>query len=184
MIQLRVSARLLVLLGVSAGFGASPMLAHADDPCAAFTWDVRHERTLFSQPARPLAAGQTLAASPSLATDRLYQLKLIAQKEVTLATPPGGKRRVEAAYAGLARLTVHAPGIYRIALDQPVWVDVIASGAIVPAKDHQGRAGCNAPHKIVEFALPAGTPVTLQFSGGDVETVKVTVSRSPAPKTG
>jgi hypothetical protein len=184
MMQPRVSARLLVLFGVSVSFGAGPMLAHADDPCAAFTWDVRHERALFGQPARPLAAGRTPAASPPLATDQLYQLKLSPQTQVTFVAPPGGKRRVEVPFAGLARVTVHAPGVYRIALDQPVWVDVIAGGTVVAAKDHQGRPGCNAPHKIVEFALPAGTPVTLQFSGGDVATVKVTVSRSPAPQTG
>jgi hypothetical protein len=180
MMSPRMSLRLLLLFGAAFGFVAAPMLAHADDPCAAFTWDVRHERALFGQPARPLAAGQTTAASPILTTDQLYQLALSVQTQVTFTTPPGGKRRVEPAYAGLARLTVHESGVYRIALDQPVWVDVIAGGAVVAAKDHQGRPGCNAPHKIVEFQLPAGMPVMLQFSGGEVATVKVTISRSPA----
>jgi hypothetical protein len=176
-----VSARLLVLLSVSAGLGAGPMLAHADDPCAAFTWDVRHERTLFSQPPRPLAAGQTTAASPALTADQLYQLNLSAQAQVTFVTPPGGKRRVEGAYAGLARVTVTAAGIYRVSIDQPVWVDAIANGAAITSKDFQGRRGCNAPHKVVEFALPAGTPVTLQFSESEGSTITVTLTRSPAP---
>src|SRR5262249_25917633 len=35
----------------------------------------------------------------------------------------------------------------------------------------------NAPHKIVEFLLPAKTPITLQFSGSRVRDVKVTVTR-------
>jgi hypothetical protein len=69
--------------------------------------------------------------------------------------------------------------VYRIALDQPLWVDVIANGTVVQAKDFQGRPGCNAPHKIVEFLLPAASPITLQFSGSAVRVVKVTVTRSP-----
>ena len=156
------------------------MLAHADDPCAAFTWDVRHERTLFGQPPRSLAAGQTPAASPALATDQLYQLKLSAETKVTFVAPPGRKRRVEGAYAGLALVTVDAPGAYRVSLDQPLWVDVVASGVVVAAKDFQGRPGCSAPHKIVEFALPGGKPMLLEFSSSVTPSIKVSVSRSPA----
>jgi len=69
--------------------------------------------------------------------------------------------------------------MYRIALDRRVWADVIANGSSVQAKDFQGRPGCNAPHKVVECMLPAGAPVTLQFSGANAPTVKVTVTRSP-----
>jgi hypothetical protein len=174
-----MSARLLILFGVSAAFGAGPPPALADDACAAFTWDVHHERTLFGQPPRSLAAGQTPAASPALATDQLYQLKLSAQPKVTFVAPPGRQGHSAGTYAGLARVTIDTPGVYRISLDQAVWVDVVSNGAIVEARDHQGRRGCNAPHKIVEFSLPAGTPMTLQFSG-DAPTVKVTVTRSPS----
>jgi hypothetical protein len=55
----------------------------------------------------------------------------------------------------------------------------VVNGALVPAKDFQGRPGCDAPHKVVEFTLPSGTAL-LQFSGGASETVKVTISRSPS----
>lgn len=180
MMRLRVSVHLLVLFGVSVGFGAGPRPAHADDPCAAFTWDVHHERTLFAQPPRPLAAGQTPAASPPLAPDQLYQLTLSPLSKVTFLAPPSRKGHGEQPYAGLVLVRVDTPGVYRVSLDQPVWVDVVVNGAVVAPQDHQGRPGCNAPHKIVEFSLPAGTPVTLQLSG-EVPTVKVTVSRSPGP---
>ena len=167
-----------VFLGFSVALASPPP---AEDPCAAFTWDVTHERTLFRQKAQNLAAGNAAAAAPALATDRLYQLQLRAHTEVAFATQPGKKPPDEGkTYAGLASLTVATGGIYRIALDQALWVDVIADDSLVQAKDFQGRPGCNAPHKIVEFLLPAGKPVTLQFSGGRVSTVKVTVTRSPA----
>jgi hypothetical protein len=182
MMRPRVSVRLLVLCAVSVDLGAGPMLAHAGDPCAAFTWDVRHERTLFSQPPQPLAAGQTPTDSPALTIDQLYQLRLSAQSKVSFVTP-AHKGRGEGAYAGLVVVTVDTPGVYRVSLDQPVWVDAIVKGAVVAAKDFQGRPACNAPHKVVEFALPSATPVTFQFNG-QVPTVKVTVSRSPAAQTG
>jgi hypothetical protein len=167
-----------LFLGLSVALASPPP---AEDPCAAFTWDVSHEQTLFRQEAQNLAAGNGAAAAPTLAIDRLYQLQLRAQTDVAFSTQPGKKMPDEGkTYGGLASLTVETGGIYRIALDQALWVDVIADNSLVQAKDFQGRRGCNAPHKIVEFLLPARKPITLQFSGGRVSTVKVTVTRSPA----
>ena len=166
-----------LFLGFSVALASPPS---AEDPCAAFTWDVTHERTLFREEGQNLAAGNAAAAAPALATDRLYQLQLRAQTEVAFATQPGKKMPDEGkTYAGLASLTVATGGIYRIALDQALWVDVIADDSLVQARDFQGRPGCNAPHKIVEFLLPAGKPITLQFSGGRLSTVKLSVTRSP-----
>jgi hypothetical protein len=56
---------------------------------------------------------------------------------------------------------------------------VLANGALIASRDFQGRPGCSAPHKIVEFALPASTPLTLEFSGGSAPEVKVTITHSP-----
>jgi hypothetical protein len=181
MTRAQISVRLLPSLGLSltVTLAAAVSLAHADDPCAAFTWDVHHERALFGTKPQILTGGQTVAASPTLAADQLYQVKLTAQAEVKFLEPPGRKRGDGAAFAGLVGLKVQTAGVYRVSLDQPLWVDVIANGAVVPAKDFQGRHGCDAPHKLVEFLLPAGSPITLQFSGGSVPVVKVTVTRSP-----
>ena len=136
---------------------------------------------LFGEKPRQLAAGIVAATSPTLATDHLYHLQLKAQSEVTFVRQPG-KIALNGAqtYAGLARLTLEITGVYRIALDQGLWVDVIANNTIVQTKDFQGAHGCTAPHKIVEFLLPARTPMTLQFSGGRGPAVNVTVTRSPA----
>jgi hypothetical protein len=126
-----------------------------------------------------LAAGQTLAASPPILTDRLYELELKMQADVTFPATPGKQSESDGAYAGLVKLTISTPGTYRLSLDQAVWVDVIENGTVIRAHDFQGRKGCNAPHKVVEFLLPAGSPITLQFSGSSVAVVKVTVTRSP-----
>jgi hypothetical protein len=169
----RLAAVLVVLASLPPG------AARADDACSAFTWDVHHERELFSQGALDLASGKALADAPALAPEKLYELELRAQPEVRFAAPPGHVWPKEATYAGLARLTVEAAGLYRIALDQGAWIDVVVKGALLPLRDSQGRTGCNAPHKIVEFSLPAGEPVTLQFSASITPSLKVTVTRAP-----
>lgn len=175
-------SRILPLAILLAGFSVAPASSPpADDSCAAFTGDVRHERALFGEEPHPLVAGTAAATSPTLTTDQLYQLQLKARPEVTFVTQPGKNVPNNGeTYAGLARLLLETSGVYRIALDQGLWVDVIANDSVVQAKDFQGRHGCSAPHKIVEFQLPARTPITLQLSGGRVPAVKVTVTRSPA----
>jgi hypothetical protein len=155
--------------------------AAADDPCAGFTWDVHHERELFAAAPQTVAAAATLVAAPALAGEHLYALQLLQQAQVTFVVAPGKHPSAEGAYAGLARVTVPQGGSYRISLDAPLWIDVLANGGALAARDFQGRPGCSAPHKIVEFELPANTPLTLQFSGAQSATVKLAITRSPGP---
>jgi hypothetical protein len=173
--RLRPAAVPLALLVLT----LAPLHARADDPCAGFSWDVHHERELFGKEPLDLASGRTAEDAPALTPDRLYELELRAQPEVTFAVPPSRTWPSEATYAGLARLTVETAGVYRIALDQPAWVDVLVSRVVLPIRDFQGRPGCSAPHKVVEFALPAGKAVILEFSASVTPSIKVTVSRSP-----
>jgi hypothetical protein len=63
----------------------------ADDTCAGFTWNVKHERALFGEQARRLSAGKDAASSPMLATDHLYRLELLPRPEVTFVA--SGKHR-------------------------------------------------------------------------------------------
>jgi hypothetical protein len=153
--------------------------ARADDPCAGFSWDVRHERELFGQVPQSLSAASTPATAPALTADRLYELKLVKESQVSFASAPGGTHSAAGTYAGLARLSVPSAGLWRISLDGKFWVDVLAQGTPTRSQDFQGRPGCDAPHKIVEFTLPAGTPLMLQFSGGSSDTLKIAVTRSP-----
>ena len=171
---LRIAAPLAAVLALP----LAPTRA-AEDPCAAFSWDVHHERDLFSKQPVDLASGKALADAPQLIPDRLYELELRAQPEVTFSAPPSRTWPEEATYAGLARLTVDTAGIYRFSLDQPAWVDVVTNGAVLQGRDAQGRVGCSKPYKIVEFALPAGKSLVLEFSASITPSIRVTVSRSP-----
>jgi hypothetical protein len=149
------------------------------DPCTAFTWEVAHERTLFAATPQLLAAAAAPDGAPLLKPERLYQLQLIAQAQVAFAAPPGKRHPSAEGYGGLVAMTLEQPGLYRVSLDQPAWVDVVAGGSVIAARDFQGRAGCNAPHKIVEFVLPAGVALTLQLSAATAPAVKIAVSRAP-----
>jgi hypothetical protein len=78
---------------------------------------------------------------------------LLTQSEVTFALSPEKKMRTDGAVAGLALLQLTAPGNYRVSLDVPFWIDVVASGELATTRDFQGQPSCDAPHKIVEFDL-------------------------------
>ena len=171
---LRLRAPLLALLALP----LAPTRA-AEDPCAAFSWDVHHERELFREQPVDIASGRAFADAPVVTPDRLYELELRAQPEVSFAAPPSRIWPKEATYAGLARLTVDTAGVYRLALDQPAWVDVVAGGAELQSRDAQGRVGCSTPYKIVEFALPAAKPLVLEFSASVTPSIRISVSRSP-----
>ena len=150
------------------------------DPCAGFSWNVTRERALFREAPQKLAAGASAADAPALSPGRLYELTLVPHSQVRFAAPPGRSGATEG-HAGLVTLSLASAGLYRVALDQPFWVDVVARGTPIPSRDFQGRHGCRAPHKIVEFELPAATPLTLQFSAGEAATLRVAVLRAPPP---
>jgi len=88
----------------------------------------------------------------------------------------------DGAYAGIAVVTVPAPGSYRLAVDIPFWIDVVSEGALVKAKDFQGQQGCSAPHKIVEFELAGAQPFVVQLSGATADSVRLTITPSPMRK--
>ncbi len=86
------------------------------------------------------------------------------------------------AFAGLATLRIEAPGGYRIAIDLPLWIDVVSNGNLVQPTDYQGQHACSAPHKIVVFDLAGSQPVILQFSNAFQDDVLLTVTAAPARK--
>ena len=72
----------------------------AADPCAGFTWDVKHERALFGAKPQSLAAGKAAASAPALTADHLYELELIALPQITFAVPPGRHPASDTVYGG------------------------------------------------------------------------------------
>jgi hypothetical protein len=170
-----VLPRPLVLALLSLCLAARCALA-VDDPCAGFSWDVVHERALFAGTAQSIAAGREPTSAPPLAADRLYELQLAPQEQVEMLLPPGKKTQVSDAYAGLARLQLARPGSYRISVDHGAWIDVVSAGHMIDSSDFQGRSGCNAPHKIVQYLLPAVHELVLQVSAAAAARLRLTIT--------
>jgi hypothetical protein len=168
-----IGPRVPLWLGLGLALVQGPVLAA--DPCSSFTWDVRDERTLFASAASPAAAGVDSASAPLLDTGHLYVLQLQPASRVRFAATPGRKAPAGGPYAGLASVRIAAPGAYRISVNAPFWIDVVADGGLMAAKGFQGAAGCDAPHKIVSFDFPVARQVTLQFSGA-ANSVRVSIT--------
>jgi hypothetical protein len=175
----RNSAVWLVLGFVLAG-AALPALA--EDACIDFKWDVSKERALYAGTPTVLAAGKDAASAPAVVPNHLYKLQLVNQDQVSFAASAGKQAPAASAFAGLATLKIPAAGDYRIAIDLPLWIDVVSHGTLVPAKDFEGQHSCSAPHKIVEFELSAAQPLVLQFSNARSDSMLLTVTVSPPRK--
>jgi len=157
--------------------------AHADDACAGFKWDVKHEHALFVHEGHVANAGKDDASAPTLDVDKLYLLTLVPQKTVKFAAPPSKKMLADGASAGLVHFRVAKPGQYRVSVDVPFWIDVIADGKAIASTDFSGAQGCTMPRKIVLYDLPATQKtLTVQFSGATEDKVHVTLTPVPASK--
>jgi hypothetical protein len=162
--------------------GCAALPAVADDACVDFKWDVSKERALFAETPAKVTAGKEPKSAPAVVPNRLYRLGLTRQDTVAFAVHPAKEMASAPAYAGLATLKTPVAGNYRLAVDLPLWIDVVANGALLPPTDFQGQRNCSAPHKIVEFNLAGGQPVVLQFSNAAADSVLFTVTASPQRK--
>ena len=169
----------LVRLSLALALSAAGQQVHAEDQCIEFAWDVRAEHLLFAMHPKLVAAGTDQASTPAVSLNQLYQLHLQKQTDVKFPTPPGAREAKPDGYGGLAQLQVAVAGAYRISADQPVWIDVGFNGALLKPQDFQGRRGCNAPHKIVEFVLPMGVRLTLQISNAASAEARISITPSP-----
>jgi hypothetical protein len=161
--------------------GGAAVAAVADNDCVDFKWDVSKERALFARAPVELTAGKDAKSAPGIVPNRLYKLRLAVQDHVVFSVPPGRKMTGTPAFAGLAALRIEAPGSYRVAIDLPLWIDVVSNGNLVQPTDYQGQHACSAPHKIVVFDL-GSQPVILQFSNAFQDDVLLTVTAAPARK--
>jgi hypothetical protein len=167
---------------IATAWFAAAVPAFADESCVDFKWDASQERALFGGAATPLAAGVDEKSAPLMQLNHLYELKLAAQEHVTFAATPGKKSPREESHGGLVTFKILGDGSYRVAIDMPFWIDVVSNGALVTATDFQGQHGCASPHKIVVFDLKGTRPFFLQLSNAAPETVRLTITATPARK--
>ena len=147
------------------------------DPCTRFTWDVSHEIAVMKQAPQLLtAAGKPGKDVPQLQLDKLYEIKLAGQSTVTFVLTPGKPTLPDNAQAGLTKFHTDKAGRYRVSITSGHWIDVVDGKQLIRSRDFQGARGCERPHKIVEYDLPAGRELTLQLSGSPDAAVILSVT--------
>lgn len=168
------------LLVLSLLLASTPSLAAetAATGCDAFTWNVSRELALMAQPAKSIDAARAGAAT-AIETGKHYAVHLAPQSAVKFALAPARSRNAEGAHAGLVRFRVAQAGVYRITLTSKHWIDVVDGDHAIDSRDFQGRPGCDRLHKVVEFELPEGRDMILQFSGDSADNVGLAITAAP-----
>jgi hypothetical protein len=172
-------SRWLATLSSTAACALVSLAVHAADPCDGFTWKVSHERALFAMQPVIVTAAKTAGPTPTLEVDKLYEISLTPQNQVSFVLAPDKKALADGAFAGLVTLNVPTAGKYRVSISDAFWIDVIADGKFVATDDFTGAHECRAPRKIVQYALPAGNDLVLQFSNANSASLRVTVTAAP-----
>ena len=178
----RVSTSVWFTVSVLAICAQSGIAIEADpDGCAHFTWDVSHELAVMKQTPQPITAATRPGGHvPRIELDQLYEVKLSPQAAVTYAAKPAKLTSSDGDQGGLIRFPVEKAALYRISISSRHWIDVVDRGQLLKSKDFQGSRGCERPHKIVEFELPARKYLTLQISGSSDPAVLVAVTPASA----
>lgn len=146
--------------------------------CRDFSWDVHQERALFAGQPHAVQGGTSAESTPTVRTDQFYQVQLAPQPQVKFVTPPGKVMLADGAYAGMVKFRVPHSGSYRVSLDAPFWIDVVADGKLLATQDFSGSR-CAGPHKMVIFNMPAGQDLWLQISGARSAQAHISVTAGP-----
>jgi hypothetical protein len=159
---------------------AASALAHdpPDAGCGAFSRDVAPELATMRLPALPENA-QSHGPFPQLLIGKHYALSLLAQDQLKFRVKPGHQARAESPRGGAFEFTVAAAGRYRVSITSRHWIDIVDGQTVVTSLEHFGP-GCELVHKIVEFELPAGRPLTLQLSGQDDAIIGLAITPVPS----
>jgi hypothetical protein len=165
---------------------ATPLMAAEVDGCAQFSWDVAHELALMKLPATSVEAARSDELKvPVIEVDKLYDVKLSAQADIRYAVKPAKPTLNDSAQGGILRFHTAKSGLYRVSITSGHWIDIVDAGQLIRSKDFQGSRGCERPHKIVAYELPADRDLLLQLSGGTQAVVTLAVSlASPSDRTG
>lgn len=157
----------------------SPCFAADAGDCSTFTWNLTQELALFGGAATPLSAAVNAGDAPPLALDTVYDVALHPLTDVTFVHAPGKAAPADGGSGGILKLHVHDAGRYRISLDAPLWIDVVAGTELVDSNGFQGRQACQLIHKSVEWTLPADVDLFVQLAGGKRAQAKLAVTRAP-----
>ena len=118
-----------------------------------------------------------MANGGALALNIAMTLELQPMTSAGLPKSPERAPKLAQAFAGHFALAAPAkPGVYKITISSPGWIDVLDGGDYLHPKAFTGAVGCDGARKSVKFDLPP-RPLALQFS--DVKDDRISVIVSP-----
>jgi len=111
----------------------------------------------------------------ALTVGRAYRVRLGPAQAVRFAAVPEKPAAAESR-AAVRSFIVTRAGLYRVALDSGLWVDVVQGGRAMPSATHGHGPDCSGVRKMVDYRLTPGRYV-LQLSGGRAEVATAMVAR-------
>lgn len=166
--------RWLLGVGLSAvALAAAPGLAQAQEGsgCGGFRWPLEPERAALIRSDKP-----SLANGGALALNIAMTLELQPLASAGLPKAPERAPKSAQAFAGHFALAAPAkPGVYKVTISSPGWIDVLDGESYLHPKAFTGATGCEGARKSVKFDLPS-RPLALQFSGVESDRISVIVS--------
>jgi hypothetical protein len=152
-------------------FASSSAQAQEGSGCGGFKWALDAERAALVRPDKP-----SLANGGALALNVAASLELQPLASAGLPKTPERPPKLAQSFAGHFALAAPAkPGVYRVTISSPAWIDVLDGGNYLHPTAFTGATGCEGARKSVKFELPAG-PLALQFSGVEADRISVIVS--------
>lgn len=160
-----------------ASIGAGPTRAAEDlsASCQSPGWDMGSEISAFKSTAENVASGSAVGALPPLESGVLYVLKLRRQTEVAYLQVSNKKSLVQSPLGGMTSFAVDKPGLYRITVDSPLWIDVVGPAGTIAPSAFMGWHDCRLFRKSVEYTLPGPETYVLQLSEATPELVRVVI---------
>ena len=160
-----------------AAIGPRPTQAAEDlsASCQSPGWDMGGEISAFKSTAENVASGSAVGALPPLESGVLYVLKLRRQTEVAYLQVSNKKSLVQSPLGGMTSFAVDKPGLYRITVDSPLWIDVVGPAGTIAPSAFMGWHDCRLFRKSVEYTLPGPETYVLQLSEATPELVRVVI---------
>lgn len=116
----------------------------------------------------PMAAGASLSAGHAVA------VALRPAAEVQTTVPPHSPQGGGTTMVARLGLEVANPGTYAIAVDGPVWIDLVRDGPPLRPTAHARGPVCSTIHRILDFQLAPGS-YTIQLSGTSASSARLLV---------
>lgn len=164
-------------------FAGAPARGAQTPDCSAFTWDMTRELALFGTAAVQLTSADNVASAPQIEVNTLYSVDLQPLGQVAFPHALGKPFPPESSSGGMLKLRLNTAGYYRISIDAPLWIDVLAANDVIASTGFQGRQPCRLIHKSVAWSLPAGVELIVQLAGAARDRMHLAVTPAQPPMT-